>query len=118
MRNNIEYIIKNNFEDEHNPVKLVVKAGQGQEVIEINPRESKNVPCSGDGYIQAVSIKTDEVVDSQVGFETNQGLGFRLTVKREGKTWTLKNFSLETSLASYGDDDPPQVPVKVGPGGQ
>lgn len=110
----VEYNILNGFPDAH----LEVSKG---EPIEISPEGGEIVRIDPAIHIQAIS--GEAVIRSRIGFVTKSNdldtVDFELTLKRDGETWTLRNFSRpESEVMSKRDTENPKVPVVIGPDGQ
>lgn len=110
----VEFNIINGFPDAH----LEVSKG---EPVEISPEGGQSVRVDPALHIRVISGET--VIRSRIGFASKfndrNTIDFELTLKRDGETWTLRNFSQPGSEEIIErDTENPKVPVEVGPDGQ
>lgn len=106
----VDYFVTNDFDNAYLEISDT----------EIYPKEAKGIPGSSDVTIRAVSNLSNRSVDCRVGFDSNDKVNFRLTVKRKGGRWTLKKFARQEDdlEAVPRDTENPKVDVKVEPDGQ
>ena len=110
----VEFNIVNGFPDAH----LEVSKG---EPVEISPEGGESVRV--DPVLQIRAISGNKAGNSRIGFATKfndrDTIDFELTLKRDGETWTLRNFSQPGSEEMIErDTENPKVPVEIGPDGQ
>jgi hypothetical protein len=116
----IEYDVRNEFgEDTYIRVEDIdIYGNKVTPLTKIVPGSSYGVV--GGKTIGVRAISGAEEVECRIGLNTDAERGYRLTLKRDGKMWQLKNleqpFKQEELITR--DTSNPKVPIDVGPNGQ
>ena len=96
----VEYIVRNDFKEEIDINVEKVESDTGRHVTETIIPPGNTVIVQGTER-ETIRIQTISDRDCQIGFETDEETGFRLGLKRNGKTWTLKPSSLLRDRVSF-----------------
>ncbi len=94
----IEYDVTNDFgEDIHIRVEDIdIDGDKAAPLTKILPGSSDRV--LGSKTIQVRAISGAEEVDCRIGLNTDAAIDYRLTLKRDGKMWQLKDLSQPVNM--------------------